>query len=151
MRYRVIGIGPNGSLSYSYAEISDAAYSAAKMSDQGIKDVHVLDDEGEKLTSPTRRFLQVGDADHSNVATSRSRQPPPHPGPSPPLRGGEGEFFGNQKNRHHRVRGCAAHAAQKRVPVTHEHQYRHESRTSEPRGDGWPGIRLRCASANPAM
>jgi hypothetical protein len=49
MPYRVTGIGPGGPLSYLKEELWDAAYTAAKMSDNGIEDVHVYDDEAREV------------------------------------------------------------------------------------------------------
>jgi hypothetical protein len=49
MPYRVTGIGLTGPLTYLTVELWDAAYTAAKMSDQGVEDVHVYDDEGREV------------------------------------------------------------------------------------------------------
>lgn len=51
MAYKVIGLGPgvDDSFSYAFTELGEAAYQAAKMSDQGARGVRVLDDAGNEV------------------------------------------------------------------------------------------------------
>ena len=49
MPYRIVGVGPDGALEYYYEDLSEAAYHAAKMSDQGVEDVRVLDEKGDEV------------------------------------------------------------------------------------------------------
>ena len=46
MPYCVKGVGPDGPLSYSKEELWEAAYTAEKMADQGVREVQVFDDQG---------------------------------------------------------------------------------------------------------
>jgi len=46
MTYRVTGTGPEGPLEYAKEELAEAAYLARKMTDNGVEDVRVFDDNG---------------------------------------------------------------------------------------------------------
>lgn len=51
MTYKVTGMGPgpDDHFSYNFTELWEAAYQAAKLSDQGARGVRVLDDAGKDV------------------------------------------------------------------------------------------------------